>query len=99
MEYILIENYVYTGVEWEGKTYRSDAIYTFCKNSNGAAYDGYYPPKIEFYINKHLSNEIEEMGMFIIKNQSTFDAFYNDLQSDPDVQVDFVIIPQNFKYE
>lgn len=102
MEYILIENYVYTSVEIDGIVYRPDAIYTFCKNSKGTAYDGYYPPKINFYIEKHLNypdakSPVE--GMFIIENKNIFDIFYNDLKSDPNIQVDFNSIPQNFKYE
>lgn len=102
MEYILIENWIYTGVEWDGKTYRPDAIYVFNK-AKDHVYDGYYPPKIDSYIDQYLSFALDVEapceGMWIIENKNTFDIFYNALKTDPDIQVDFDTVIENFKYE
>ena len=103
MEYILIQNYDFTGgVEWEGKTLRNNAMYDFCEDKDHV-YDGYYPPKIGAYIDQYLgfAPDVDAPieGTWIIENQSTFDIFYNALQADPDIQVDFDVEIRNCKYE
>ena len=101
MEYIKIINLIHTTVKFDGKIIRPDAVYAF-EDSRGAIYDGYYPPKIDFYIDKHLSypNASEPMeGEWVIEDRNIFNAFYKDLQMDPDIQVDFVTMTVNDKFE
>lgn len=101
MEYIKIINLIHTTVESNGKIIRPDAVYAF-EDSRGAIYDDYYPPKIDFYIDKHLSypNASSPMeGELVIEDRNIFNAFYKDLQMDPDIQVDFATMIVNDKFE
>jgi hypothetical protein len=38
-------------------------------------------------------------GEWIIEDQNIFNAFYKDLQMDPDIQVDFATMIVNDKFE